>query len=179
MKYLTIEVLQGNFFFTEDDVKQALGDTSESTPQVKVHYARSSGGDNTIINHQFEKLEEYYGTPDIKIKDKASGLNENRKGLKNLIRLATSREITDIYMVRKDRLTRFGYKYLEELFRQNNVNIHYMVNQENNSAEQELMDDFMAIIASFSGNHSQLRSQEAKKKLLEKALHEVDGENNE
>lgn len=170
----------GQLFFTEEDVKQALGDdTSTSTPQVKVHYARSSSGDNTIIDHQFEKLEEYYGAPDIKIKDKASGLNENRKGLQKLIKLANTGEITDIYMVRKDRLTRFGYKYLEELFRQNNVNIHYMVNQENTSAEQELMDDFMAIIASFSGKHSQLRSQEAKKKLLEKALHEVDGENNE
>lgn len=54
-----------------------------------------------------------------------------------------------------------------------------MVNQKNTSTEQELMDDFMAIIASFSGKYSQLRSQEAKKKLLEKALHEVDGENNE
>ena len=76
----------GQLFFTKEDVKQALGDTSVSIPQVTVHYARSSSGDNTIIDRQFEKLKEYYGTPDIKIKDKASGLNENRKGLHKLIK---------------------------------------------------------------------------------------------
>ena len=144
-----------------------------------VHYARSSSGDKKAIENQFSKLREYYGEPDITISDRASGLNENRKGIRRLIELAQSKDITDIYMVRKDRLTRFGYKYLESLFSQNGVSLHYMTDKSNSSIEQELLDDFMAIIASFSGKYSQLRSQEAKKKLLNKALENVEGKHDE
>lgn len=54
-----------------------------------------------------------------------------------------------------------------------------MTDKSNSSIEQELLDDFMAIIASFSGKYSQLRSQEAKKKLLNKALENVEGKHDE
>lgn len=57
--------------------------------------------------------------------------------------------------------------------------MHYMTDKGNSSIEQELLDDFMAIIASFSGKYSQLRSQEAKKKLLNKALENVEGKSDE
>ena len=165
----------GQLFFTEQDVKEILGEpvVEKETTKVTAHYARSSSGDKQSIDNQFEKLEQYYGTPNYKISDKASGLNENRKGIKKLIQLAQEKEITDIYMVRKDRLTRFGYTYLEALFNQNNVTLHYMTQQNNQTVEQELMDDFMAILASFTGKYSQLRSKEAKKKLLHRALENV------
>lgn len=163
----------GQLIFTDDDVKQALGEVEPRIVKT-AHYARSSSGDKNAIHNQLTKLEQYYGNPDYVITDKVSGLNENRKGIHKLIKLAQNGDITDIYMTRKDRLTRFGYKYLESLFTQNGVTIHYMHEGNTQSIEQELMDDFMAIIASFSGKYSQLRSQEAKKKLLEQALNEVE-----
>lgn len=169
---------RGDCFFTENDIQEALGESPQSEKKT-VHYARSSSGDKKAIENQFSKLKEYYGEPDITISDKASGLNENRKGIKRLINLAQSRDITDIYMVRKDRLTRFGYKYLEALFAQNGVALHSMTSENSSTIEQELLDDFMAIIASFSGKYSQLRSREAKKKLLNKALENVEGESND
>lgn len=172
------KTVKGRLFFTENDIQEALGESPQSEKKT-VHYARSSSGDKKAIENQFSKLKEYYGEPDITISDKASGLNENRKGIKRLINLAQSRDITDIYMVRKDRLTRFGYKYLEALFAQNGVALHSMTSGNSSTIEQELLDDFMAIIASFSGKYSQLRSQEAKKKLLNKALENVEGESND
>lgn len=172
------KTVKGRLFFTENDIQEALGESPQSEKKT-VHYARSSSGDKKAIENQLSKLKEYYGEPDITISDKASGLNENRKGIKRLINLAQSRDITDIYMVRKDRLTRFGYKYLEALFAQNGVALHSMTSENSSTIEQELLDDFMAIIASFSGKYSQLRSQEAKKKLLNKALENVEGESND
>ena len=173
------KTVKGRLFFTESDIQEALGESSSQEKGKSVHYARSSSGDRKAIENQFSKLKEYYGEPDITISDRASGLNENRKGIQRLIELAQSKDITDIYMVRKDRLTRFGYKYLESLFSQNGVSLHYMTDKGNSSIEQELLDDFMAIIASFSGKYSQLRSQEAKKKLLNKALENVEGKHDE
>lgn len=72
----------GQLFFTEQDVKEILGEpvVEKETTKVAVHYARSSSGDKQAINSQFEKLEQYYGNANYKISDKASGLNENRKG---------------------------------------------------------------------------------------------------
>lgn len=39
--------------------------------------------------------------------------------------------------------------------------------------EKELVDDFMALLASFTGRYSQLKSRDAKKALLSRALSEV------
>lgn len=166
----------GQLLFTPEDVKKILGEDDPTTERKWAHYARSSNGNQEEINNQYDKLEKYYGEPDYKVSDKASGLNENRKGLKRLIELARNREITDIAITREDRLARFGYRYLGELFGQNGVTIHCMSEKRDASIEEELMADFMAIIASFSGKYSQLKSQSAKRALLNKALDDLDEE---
>lgn len=50
-------------------------------------------------------------------KDFASGLNENRKGLKQLLaEVERDSGPKVVYITNKDRLTRFGFSYLELLF---------------------------------------------------------------
>lgn len=163
----------GQLYFTEEDIKEITGEKSPAINKSWVHYARSSSGDNKIIESQLSKLKSFYGNPKLSTKDKASRLNENRKGLKQLIKLAQNKEITDIAITRPDRLARFGYSYLVELFSAYEVTIHHINDDKTLNIEEELMQDFMSIIASFSGKYSQLRSRENKKKLLEKALEEV------
>lgn len=122
------------------------------------------------IDSQFEKLQIAYGDAKFKINDKSSGLNEKRKGLNRIFELAKTKEITDIAVVREDRLARFGLKYIYEILRQNDVNVHVLTNDKTDkSLEQEMMDDFMAIIASFSGRFSQMKSNKAKLNLLKQA----------
>jgi len=159
-------------FFTQKDVEQILGEKPKKE-QEWAYYARSSSGNKELINNQFEQLNEKYGKPLYSIKDSASGLNENRKGLKKLITLAQENKITDIAITTQDRLTRFGFKYLEELFKQNNVQIHILHSIENTIPQKELLDDFMALIASFSGRFYKLRTKENKQKLLDKAQEEL------
>ncbi len=50
------------------------------------------------------------------IRDTGSGLNAKRKGLSRLIEMAKNHEIKRVFIINKDRLTRFGYEYREELF---------------------------------------------------------------
>ena len=162
----------GQLFFTNEDVAKILGDNS-GKDKVWAHYARSSSGDKNDIDEQLNKLNMYYGTPKVTVSDKASGLNEHRQGIQKLIKLAKDGSITDIAATRKDRFTRFGYVYLEELFSAYGVTLHYMTEKNTATMQEELMDDFMALLASFTGRYSQLKSRDAKKALLNKALGEV------
>ena len=162
----------GQLIFTDDDIKQALGDTdttNETNGSAWAYYLRSSQGETSALNNQETLLRSQYPQPKYIIKDRASGLNENRKGLNRLITLAKNHEITDIAITNKDRLTRFGYKYLEELFKQNGIKLHYIQTKQTKDAADELMDDFMALIASFSGRFYQQRNKANTKKLLDTA----------
>lgn len=163
----------GQLFFTDEDVAKILGDNS-GKDKTWAHYARSSSGDKNAIDEQCSKLNVYYGAPEFIVSDKASGLNERRQGIQKLIKLAKDGSITDIAATRKDQFTRFGYVYLEELFSAYGVTLHYMTEKNTATMQEELMDDFMALLASFTGRYSQLKSRDAKKALLNKALEEVD-----
>lgn len=168
----------GQLFFTKEDVDAIIGDKDLPTDAKRVwaHYARSSSGNKSIINSQFEKLEEAYGKPDFKIQDSASGMNENRKGLNQLLDLVFENKVTDIAVVRQDRLARFGLKYLNRVFSKYGVRVHELAQVDEKSLQDEMMDDFMTIIASFSGRFSQMKSRQAKLALLEKAKNRVDAE---
>jgi len=49
-------------------------------------------------------------------KETASGLNENRRELTKLLKEASKGSMDIIIIEYKDRLARFGYKYLEQYF---------------------------------------------------------------
>ncbi|MBS7247632.1 MAG: recombinase family protein, partial [Candidatus Freyarchaeota archaeon] len=46
------------------------------------------------------------------LEDAASGLNENRKSLNKIFDMVEKREVGAVIVAFKDRLTRFGFKYL-------------------------------------------------------------------
>jgi predicted site-specific integrase-resolvase len=63
-------------------------------------------------------------------------LKEDRGGLKKLIELAKRRQI-DAVIAHKDRLTRFGFEYLVELFKAYGVNV-VVASQDDKDYTQEL-----------------------------------------
>ena len=165
----------GQRVFTQKHLDEFLGRTNDTNIAF---YCRSSGGDERALALQEEKLTQVYGEPLLTVKDKGSGLNEKRPGLQKLIKLAKNGELTTIAMTAKDRLTRFGFTYLEELFDAHGVKLVVLDNEVNKSLNEELMQDFMSLIASFSGKFYRLRGYEHKKLLLEKAKEELDAKAN-
>ena len=157
----------GRSFFTDEDINEILNNKSNA-PQVWAHYTRSNAGLNSALANQQDRLAEHYGQAAHVIKDKGSGLNEKRKGLQKLLNLAKDGEITDIAITSKDRLTRFGYTYLERYFTDNGINIHVLDGDTEKAPEQELIDDFMALLASFAGRYYHLRSKTNEQKFLNK-----------
>ncbi|MEM1710625.1 MAG: IS607 family transposase, partial [Sulfolobales archaeon] len=66
----------------------------------------------------------------------------------------------------RDRLTRFGFEYLDYFFNQHGARIEVVFGEEPKDAHQELVEDLIEIITSFAGKLYGMRSRR-KKKLVE------------
>ena len=94
------------------------------------------------------------------LKEVGSGLNDKRPNLQKLLTMVCKNEVRNVYVTYKDRLTRFGFHYLESMFLAHNVNI-IVVKDVNNekSVQEELVEDMMSLITSFSGKLYGMRSK--------------------
>lgn len=168
----------GQILYSKNEIEQYLrslgGEPKKQKGGQVVHYARSSTGSKKSLESQLQKLREKYGEADYEIKDRSSGLNENRPGLRKMIELAKKRKISAIRITQKDRLSRFGNAYLKELFGAYDVEIVEAFDTPDKSLNEELMEDFMSLIASFSGKFYRLRGYKERKKLLETALRKLE-----
>lgn len=111
-----------------------------------------------------------YNPKDILVlKEVGSGLNDNRKELKKLLRMIMNNEVDRVYISYKDRLTRFGFKYIEEICNHFKTEIVVVSSEVNDkSVQEELAEDLCAIIHSFSGKLYGMRSKV--KKCVDKNL---------
>lgn len=109
---------------------------------------------------------------DLKVyQEVGSGLNDNRKELLKVINLVLKGDVSRIFVTYKDRLTRFGFNYLETVCKYNDTEIIVISKEENNkSIEEELAEDLISIIHSFSGKLYGLRGKV--KKAIDKDLGE-------
>jgi len=88
------------------------------------------------------------------------GLNDKRKKLQQLLKMVMNDEVNRVFVTYRDRLTRFGFHYLETMFNAKGVEIVIVKQQtETMSVEQEFMNDMMSLIASFSGKLYDMRSK--------------------
>lgn len=94
--------------------------------------------------------------------DIASGMNENRKGFNDLIDLVLAGEVDTIFVSYKDRLTRFGFNYFENLFLKYGTKI-VVINNTDQSDQDELTQDLISIIHHFSMKMYSKRRKELKK----------------
>ena len=139
-------------------------------------YVRSSSGADVLIETQLEKLKSAYGEPDKVFQDKTSGLNEKRKGLKTLLKTVKSEESkVRVYMTNKDRLTRFWFTYLKELLTAYGAEVTVLDSADTREPHAVLMEDFMALLASFSGKFYRLRGWEQQRKLIDNVTKKLDG----
>lgn len=84
--------------------------------------------------------------------DVASGLNTKRRGLAKVVKAAQEGTISTVVIEYPDRLARFGYEYLEKLFCVLGVNLVVVDDEggEGGDAENELVNDLLAVVSSFA-----------------------------
>lgn len=89
-----------------------------------------------------------------------SGLNDNRKELKKLLDMVMNDEVDRIFILYKDRLTRFGFNYLEQICNKFGTKIIVISEEiQEKSIQEELAEDIISIIHSFSGKLYGMRNK--------------------
>jgi len=71
-------------------------------------------------------------------------------------------EVSKVIIAYPDRLTRFGFKILEEFFKNYGTEI-VVINHEEKSPQEELVEDLITIISHFAGKLYGMRSHKYKK----------------
>lgn len=83
-----------------------------------------------------------------------SGLNDKRKKLDQLLDIVLQDKVDRIFVTHRDRLTRLGFHYLEKVCSYHNVKIIVIKDaNEEESVQEELTKDMMALTAYFSGKN--------------------------
>ena len=166
----------GKYRIPYSEVKKYLERREETRAVI---YARVSSADKKEdLEKQINYLTNYATAKGYKVvevlKDIASGLNAQRKGLLKLFKLVEGRSVDVVLITHKDRLTRFGFEYLEEFFSAMGVRIEVVFGEEPKEATQELVEDLIKIITSFAGKIYGMRSH--KKTLLIQGVKRLLGE---
>ena len=147
----------------ESEIRRILGIREE---RRAVGYARvSSYSQKDDLERQIELIRSYAkekGLGEIEIlKDIGSGLKEERRNFKKLLKMVMNKEVSRVIVAYPDRLTRFGFKILEEFFKSYGTEI-VVINKRAKTLQEELIEDLITIISHFAGKLYGMRSHKYK-----------------
>ena len=129
-------------------------DEPSNDPRVVAVYGRvSTSKQKQDLNNQIDVLKKYVisnGSKPKVFSDIGSGMKEKRPGLISLMNEIVQNKISKVVISHKDRLTRFGFGYLETIFKMYNTEIEIINLEDDKSFQEELTEDLIAIIHHFS-----------------------------
>jgi putative resolvase len=164
----------GHRRWRQSDVDEYMGIISEDKQETKnlpvCTYGRVSSHEQKQkgdLDRQLQRLSEYSAknkyTVEHILKDVGSGLSDTRKGLLKLFNLVVENKISKVIIEHRDRLTRFQYNFFEFFFNSYGVKIE-VIEKKIDKGDDELVEDIMMLMASFSGKIHGRRSAKRRKK---------------
>jgi putative resolvase len=162
----------GHRRYRMDDLLELRGEKA-ITQRSEALYVRVSGRGDQLTSlkaQEVELIDSSMGAIYRVYADIGSGLSEKRPQLRRLLKDAERGKINVVRVTHADRLTRFGYSYIERLLVQSGCAIEVLHDQTDLTSEEELMRDFMSLLASFSGRLYGQRSKAARQRLLHNAV---------
>ena len=120
---------------------------------VAVYGRVSTSKQKQDLSNQIDVLKKYVisnGSNPKVFSDIGSGMNEKRPGLISLMNEIVQNKISKVVISHKDRLTRFGFGYLETIFKMYNTEIEIINLEDDKSFQEELTEDLISIIHHFS-----------------------------
>jgi putative resolvase len=147
-----------------------------SLPTAALYARVSSADQKQDLEKQLGRLRDYAAAKGYhvvkEVTELASGLNDQRP---KLMKLLTDASIGTIVVEHKDRLTRFGFTYIEQLLACQGRKLEVIFPSDTND---ELIDDFVAVITSMAariyGRRNSKRRAEQVKKCIEQAMEKPD-----
>lgn len=89
---------------------------------------------------------------------------DTRPKLNQLFKLVEEKQVNKVIVEHKDRLTRFSFKFLEAFLSSHGVEVEWMEEVLGKSYEDELVEDMLTLMSSFSNKIYGKRSAENRKK---------------
>ena len=169
----------------ESEIVRLTGSAPATAGGLKAIYARVSSHEQKAKGDLERQAQALRQSPALRalpedalliVTDVGSGLADKRKGLVRLMKLAQDRGLSEIHVAHRDRLARFGFGHLETFFASHGVRlvVHDQVEKQDHDLQQELVEDLLSIVTSFSGRLYGLRSH-SKARALVQAVKDVVG----
>lgn len=152
----------GTRYYSLDQLKNFS--TADKKEKLVIGYCRvSTSFQKDDLEAQINNVKSYMYAKGYNfeiISDIGSGINYKKKGLQELLDKINDQNISKIVILYKDKLVGFGFELIEYFCKINNIEIEIIDNTEQ-SKEQELSDNLIQIVTIFA---NQLYGQRSKKK---------------
>lgn len=150
-----------------DTYNKFLGIKAVKEERVVIYCRVSSTANKTNLETQSERLISYCNAKGYRVSkvvtEFGSGLNDKRPKLEKLLK---EQDFTKLVVEHKDRLTRFGFNYIEQMLAVNGIQIEVVNNVE--SDKEDIVQDFVSVITSFCARiYGQRRSKRHTEKLVQ------------
>lgn len=151
-----LETPTGRYIYDDNSVYAFIGLKKEKRDKINISYSRvSTQAQKNQLKEQTQRIYNSCISRGIQLdeqyEDIKSGMSSDRKGLQKVIELIIKGKVDLLIIENKDRLIRFGYDILEDIFRYFGTRIVVLNDSlENKTYEQELTEDLISIIHYFS-----------------------------
>jgi putative resolvase len=152
-----------------DTYNKFLGIKAVKEERIVIYCRVSSTANKANLETQSERLISYCNAKGYRVSkvvtEFGSGLNDKRPKLEKLLK---EQDFTKLVVEHKDRLTRFGFNYIEQLLAVNGIQIEVVNNVE--SDKEDIVQDFVSVITSF---YARIYGQRCSKRHTEKLVQDL------
>jgi putative resolvase len=137
----------------KNEIQKLLGSSDNSTMKTLVYCRCSTNEQNDNLERQIGRVLEYCSLHSWNTelyKDIGSGLNENRKAFKKLLKQIQKDDVIRVVAEYKDRIVRYGFKIFQEYCNSHDVEIVIIREDKNKTFEEEMTNDIISIVTSYS-----------------------------
>ena len=162
-----IQLPTGTILVLEEEEEVRLPqDAAAIYTRVSVHEARDD------LERQVQRLQDYAAARGYRVvrvvKEVASGLNDRRPRLEKLL---LEKDYGVLLVEHRDRLTRFGFHYLELLLHEQGKRVEVV--NEADTPRADLIEDFVEVIYSFAARLYGLRGKRKARKIVSELVDEA------
>ncbi|KPD30037.1 resolvase [Thermus scotoductus] len=162
-----IQLPTGTILVLEEEEEVRLPqDAAAIYTRVSVHEARDD------LERQVQRLQDYAAARGYRVvrvvKEVASGLNDRRPRLEKLL---LEKDYGVLLVEHRDRLTRFGFHYLELLLHEQGKRVEVV--NEADTPRADLIEDFVEVIYSFAARLYGLRGERKARKIVSELVDEA------
>ena len=145
--------------------------TSAEQLQVALYARVSSAEQKEDLERQMQRLKDYAASKGYQVtkmvSEQASGLNDRRP---KLMKLLTDASVGIVVIEHRDRLTRFGFNYIEQLMQMQGRRLEVIFPSD---TDNDLVDDFIAVITSMASRISGRRTSKRRAEKIKQCVEQV------